>query len=302
VRTSTRSLTWETARPIFIIAAIAALVLSALFGIRPATTAAFTAGENGHPNGGPYSDLKGGTASFTFEQNGQLTCDGDDNAKSFTFTVDYDITGTLPAGATLVIYLSPNNGAISGNSGGNDAAYIAAVESNWGSKDLSGWSGSGSFTFNLSVSSSFQLSSGGVLGVFARENPLGQEWNSKTNSLNCTEAPQSQPASVPESQPASVPESQPASVPESQPASVPESQPASVEQSVAGSQEQSVAQSNSPEGSQLGGTGTPSGSVPNGSVGQNGVNPLPTVLFSLILLASLAGLAFANVKTARSRS
>ena len=286
MRTSTRSLTWETARPIFIIAAIAALVLSALFGIRPATTAAFTAGENGHPNGGPYSDLKGGTASFTFEQNGQLTCDGDDNAKSFTFTVDYDITGTLPAGATLVIYLSPNNGAISGNSGGNDAAYIAAVESNWGSKDLSGWSGSGSFTFNLSVSSSFQLSSGGVLGVFARENPLGQEWNSKTNSLNCTEAPQSQPASVPESQPASVPESQ----------------PASVEQSVAGSQEQSVAQSNSPEGSQLGGTGTPSGSVPNGSVGQNGVNPLPTVLFSLILLASLAGLAFANVKTARSRS
>jgi len=33
-----------------------------------------------------------------------------------------------------------------------------------------------------------------------------------------------------------------------------------------------------------------------------GSNPLPTVAFGLILLASLAGLAFANVKASRSRS
>ena len=84
-----------------------------------------------------------------------------------------------------------------------------------------------------------------------------------------------------------------------------ESQAESQEESQAESQDESQAESEqeSTEGSTLGNTsGSPAGSVPNGSVGQNGVNPLPTVLFSLILLASLAGLAFANVKTARSRS
>ena len=274
MRTNSRSLTWETARPIFIIAAIAALLLSAMFGIRPAITAAFTPGENGHPTNGPYSDLKGGTANFTFETNAVLSCDSDNNATSFTFTVDYSVTnGPLPAGATLVIYLSPNNGAIQGNSNGDAAGYIADVESNFASKDVGGLDGSGTFEVTLNISSPFQLNSGGVLGVFASENG-GQSWTSKTNSLNCTEA--------------------------SQPGSVPESVPGSVEQSVAGSQSESVP--GSVEGSQLGGTGTPSGSVPNGSLGQNGANPLPTVLFSLILLASLAGLAFANVKTARSRS
>jgi hypothetical protein len=75
-----------------------------------------------------------------------------------------------------------------------------------------------------------------------------------------------------------------------------ESQPASASASVPASA------SPSGEGSQLGGTGTPEESQSNTALGQNGVNPLPTVLFSLILLGSLAGLAFANVKTARNRS
>jgi hypothetical protein len=277
VRTNSRSLTWETARPIFIIAAIAALLLSAMFGIRPAITAAFTPGENGHPTNGPYSDLNGGTANFTFETNAVLSCDSDNNATSFTFTVDYTVTnGPLPDGATLIVYLSPNNGAIQGNANGDAAGYIADVESNYASKDVSGLDGSGSFEITLNIGSPFQLNSGGVLGVFASENG-GQSWTSKTNSLNCTEA--------------------------SQPGSVPESVPPSVEGSVAGSQSsQAASVPGSVEGSNKGGTGTPSGSVPNGSLGQNGANPLPTVLFSLILLASLAGLAFANVKTARSRS
>jgi hypothetical protein len=83
-----------------------------------------------------------------------------------------------------------------------------------------------------------------------------------------------------------------------------QSQAESQSQSQAESQAESQSQeaSHSGEGSQLGGTGTPEGSVSNGAVAQNGASPLPTVLFSLILLASLAGLAFANVKTARSRS
>jgi hypothetical protein len=75
-------------------------------------------------------------------------------------------------------------------------------------------------------------------------------------------------------------------------------------QSEAESQQESQAESTqeSAEGSNLGNTGTPEGSVSNGAVGQNGVSPLPTLVFSLILLASLGGLAFANVKTARNRS
>jgi hypothetical protein len=83
-----------------------------------------------------------------------------------------------------------------------------------------------------------------------------------------------------------------------------ESQAESQDESQAESQDESQAESEqeSAEGSNLGNTGTPEGSVSNGAVGENGVSPLPTLVFSLILLASLGGLAFANVKTARNRS
>jgi hypothetical protein len=74
-------------------------------------------------------------------------------------------------------------------------------------------------------------------------------------------------------------ESQAESVPES----VPESEAASGEQSVEA------------------GTGTPAESTPNGALSLNGVGALPTIAFSLILLASLGALAFANVKTVRRR-
>ena len=72
----------------------------------------------------------------------------------------------------------------------------------------------------------------------------------------------------------------------------------SEEQSV--SEAQSVSQT--PEESVEAGTGTPSASVPDGAMAFGGSNPLPTVGFGLILLGSLAGLAFANVKSARGRS
>lgn len=80
------------------------------------------------------------------------------------------------------------------------------------------------------------------------------------------------------------------SVEESVPGSVEESVPGSVEQSVAESGEQSVKIS----------TGTPEESTPDGSLFGKGSNPLATIAFSLILLASLGGLAYANVKAARS--
>ena len=97
--------------------------------------------------------------------------------------------------------------------------------------------------------------------------------------------PESIAESVPESIAESVPESVQESVQESVAESVPESVPASVEESVAGA------------------TGTPEASLPNGAMGQgDGSSPLPTVLFSLILLISLGTLAYVNVRTVRNRS
>jgi hypothetical protein len=71
-----------------------------------------------------------------------------------------------------------------------------------------------------------------------------------------------------------------------------------------GGEEQSVPASVPASGEQSvgGGTGTPEQSVSDGALSLNGVGPLPTIVFSLILLASLGGLAYANVKAARDIS
>ena len=50
------------------------------------------------------------------------------------------------------------------------------------------------------------------------------------------------------------------------------------------------------------GVGTPAGSMPDGAQPFDGASPLPTIAFSLILLASLGALAYANVKSSRSIS
>jgi len=111
---------------------------------------------------------------------------------------------------------------------------------------------------------------------------------------------ESVPESVAESVPESVAESVEQSVQESTSESVPESAPESVPQSA----EQSVAgATGTPEQSVAGATGTPQASLPNGAMGQgDGPSPLPTVLFSLILLISLGTLAYVNVRTVRNRS
>ncbi len=79
--------------------------------------------------------------------------------------------------------------------------------------------------------------------------------------------------------------------------------PGEVEESVAESAEQSVAGSAEESGEQSveAGTGTPEESVADGALFGIGASPLPTIAFSLILLASLGGLAYANVRTVRSR-
>ena len=75
------------------------------------------------------------------------------------------------------------------------------------------------------------------------------------------------------------------------------------EESVPPSEEQSVAESEEASGEQSveAGTGTPEESTVDSSLFGEGSSPLPTIAFSLILLASLGGLAYANVKTVRNR-
>jgi hypothetical protein len=76
------------------------------------------------------------------------------------------------------------------------------------------------------------------------------------------------------------------------------------EQSVAesASEEESVAESAEASGeqSEKAGEGTPEESAPDGALSLNGTGPLATIAFSLILLASLGTLAYANVKAARN--
>jgi uncharacterized low-complexity protein len=259
---------------------IAALALSMLYLINPVSAGTpFNPGENGHPTSGESSDLKGGTGTFTFQQNAILSCDGD-TASSFSFHIDYNITsgGPLPAGATLIVYLSPNQGAINNNAGGDAAGYIADVESNFASVDLAGKNGSGTLDVVVTVTTPFELSGGGVLGVIAQTSGDVDVSNSKSNSVQCSEA-----QSVAESASAEQSVEGSASEAESAPESAPASEEASGEQSVEA------------------GTGTPEESTPDGSLFGNGSNPLPTIAFSLILLASLGGLAYANVKTVRNR-
>ncbi len=69
------------------------------------------------------------------------------------------------------------------------------------------------------------------------------------------------------------------------------SEAASVAESAEASGEQSVEA----------GTGTPEESVTDGAFFGVGSSPLPTIAFSLILLVSLGGLAYANVRTVRNR-
>jgi hypothetical protein len=168
-----------------LVALVAALTM--LSGAVLATT--FTPGENGQPTDGTLSDIgPTGSVTLAFEQNATLTCNVDSVATSFTIKLDYS-NANVAAGSTLVVYLSPNNGAVTGNGGGDPAGYIAQVESNYAIYTFPATltNGSGTITINLPVTHPFALSTGGVLGVIA-DAADGQTWSGKTNSLNCSEA------------------------------------------------------------------------------------------------------------------
>src|SRR2546428_3580903 len=76
---------------------------------------AYNPGSAGHPTSGDLSDLKGRGKDVTlaFQRNANIYCNGEEWAATFTFNLDYTISGSpLPAGATLGVHPSPNNGPI----------------------------------------------------------------------------------------------------------------------------------------------------------------------------------------------
>lgn len=108
-----------------------------------------------------------------------------------------------------------------------------------------------------------------------------------------SETPHETPSETPAETPAETPSETPAETPAETPSETPEG---SV---VAGTS----TPSETPEGSVQGGTGTPAPSQPDTAMGAGGgPSPIPTIAFGLILLAALGTLAWANVKSARSRA
>ena len=136
--------------------AVASMLALAMIGPGTGAVAAFNPGENGTPTSGDKTDLqgRGDDVTFDFQTNMTIDCKGDGTAQQFNIKLDYSISGAaLPAGSTLIVYLSPNNGAINNNAGGDAAGYVSTVESNQGSIDMSGKSGSGTLTITIPVTS-----------------------------------------------------------------------------------------------------------------------------------------------------
>ena len=190
---------------------------------------AYTPGSAGHPTSGSLADLKGRGKDVTlaFQRNAEIYCNGEEWAATFTFKLDYSISGApLPAGSTLVVYLSPNTGAISYHGGSDPAAYIAAVESNEVAIPMAGRSGSGTLTFTLTVTTAFEVTHGGVLGVVASDID-GTSWNTKDRSLNCFEAatPVATSTTTPTATPTATPTNTPTATPTDTPTATPTDTP-----------------------------------------------------------------------------
>ena len=150
---------------------------------------AFTPGENGMPTSGNQTDLQGRAddVTLTFNDTRTINCTGD-TAQQLNVELDYSISGAaLPAGSTLVVYLSPNNGAINNNAGGDAAGYIAdrRIERNLDRRVGAEWLRHADVLDPRH--DPFVIAHGGVLAVIATDVD-GSEFNSKTNSINCGEA------------------------------------------------------------------------------------------------------------------
>jgi hypothetical protein len=275
----------------------AALVLVA------GTALAYTPGDDGHPTDGTLSNIGStGSVTLTFQTNATLYC-SQDTATSFHFTLNYS-SANVAAGSKLVIYLSPNQGAINGNDGGNASAYIAQVESNYGVYTFPSTlvNGSGTISISVPVTHAFALASGGVLGVVA-DAVDGQSWTTKTNSLNCTEAPSSSP-SVSQSPSASPSESP--------------SESASASPSESPSESASASESSTPSESFAGETSTPFESFdpetstpfesfqgetapPTGTGDSGGGGSTPVIALMIAGLFGLLGVTAAHMQRSATR-
>src|SRR3954470_17659634 len=120
-----------------------------------AVVAAGPGGEDHLPNSGHTSNTRGLLA--TMASNAVISCDATNTV--IGISGHFALSGAGSAGASLVIYLTPNNGS--------DAAPAANVEDNETTVDLSGKSGD--VGFGLPVTAPFTTTKGGVLAVFAMD-------------------------------------------------------------------------------------------------------------------------------------
>jgi hypothetical protein len=162
---------------------VIAMLAIAILGPSAASIAAAT------PTGGATSDLKGIASSYTnvlidgaggTNQDTVLSCNGD-TATQFTSHISFHLSQTAPAGSFFRVYLTPNGGAQLSPAG-------VDITANQGTVSTAGLTaGDHTLPISLNVTTSFSITSGGVLLVIA-DDASGAKFNSKSNSLNCTEA------------------------------------------------------------------------------------------------------------------
>jgi hypothetical protein len=161
--------------------AVAALVTAAIVG--PGTPIVLADGPGGNgteqPSGGPRSSATLGTAAGAGNSatmnNATMSCNG---SSVSSVSGSFDLTKTLDAGSTIVVYLVPNDGS--------DASPLANVSKNY---EIVPVHLAGTYAYTISISFGFTTTSGGILAVFAvNSDGTTVISSSKSNSLNCTEA------------------------------------------------------------------------------------------------------------------
>jgi hypothetical protein len=206
---------------------VAAMTAAALAGPSSSAVSAAT------PTDATTSNLQGIASSYTSvlidgaggtSQDTVLYCNAN-TAVQFISHINFHLSQAAPAGSFFRVYLTPNGGAnltpagvdITKNQGIVSTAGLAAGDYN--------------LPISLNVSESFNITSGGVLLVIA-DDVSGAKFNSKSNSLNCTEAtptptptPEATPTPTPEATPTPTPEATPTPTPEATPTPTPEATP-----------------------------------------------------------------------------
>jgi hypothetical protein len=241
---------------------LSATAMLAVSALGPAATGV-AAAEPGSPDFVPFS---GNTSSsgltLVMSKTATMSCTGGSvNSVSGSFT--------FSGSGHVVVYLTPNTGS--------DADPVGNVSKNELTIDLTGKTSPYSFT--LTITSPFTTTKGGVLAVFASDVVGVNNYNSKSNSLNCTESPStppSTPPSAPPSSPPSAPPSTPPSAPPSTPPSTPPSQAPSEAPSTPPSEAPSQAASEAPSQAASQAPSTAPSAAPSGEVLPIEGTPQPT--------------------------